>query len=120
MEKKWIWTLKNWVYKITHPSVWITVNRRSNYAFEKMVREAMENRTLKLVVYEYVNAHTLKAYEPTIGQIWLGNYPYGFGHLYAEDSYSKQPAVSERFAPKLKAYIDAKDVPVINYSELYQ
>jgi hypothetical protein len=61
----------------------------------------------------------MRAYEPTIGQMWLGNYPYGFGHLYAEYSYGKQPAVSERFAPKLKAYIDAKDVPVIDYRSYF-
>jgi hypothetical protein len=119
MEKKWIWTLKNWAYKITHPSVWITVDRRTDYTFEKMVREAMENRTLRLVVYSCIDSPSMRAYEPTIGQIWVGNYPYGFGSLYAEDSYGKQPAVSERFVPKLKAYLDAKDVPVIKLSELY-
>lgn len=118
MESEKVWKIKNIIYKIFHPRVWVTVNRYSSYEYEKAIRESVKNQTLAKICLPLSGAELYRAIDTVTGQeTWISNYPYAFGHAYT-DTYNpdeRLPGISERYSKNLWQYL--KTAPVIYYDD---
>lgn len=69
-----MWKLKNWLFRLTHPSFWVQ-NGRTCWEWDTLVQELIAY--IERAPYEV----RVSQYTAEVGSItlWISNYPYCFG-----------------------------------------
>ena len=88
-----MWKIKNIIFTIFHPSFWMNGSPIS-YTYDETIRRAIQDYNDGLVSIRVTGEYTI-----LLGGlcIWVGCYPYNFGHLV--DANSASPFVDDTVLP---------------------
>lgn len=82
-----MWKLKNWLFRLTHPSFWVQ-NEPTCWEWDTRVQELIAY--IERAPYEVrVGQHTTGVGSITL---WTSNYPYSYGHTWAGAASKALPA----------------------------
>ncbi len=74
------------------------ISKEHDCAVHNWLTEDELNISFPSYAYRFKNVHTIKT---PIGNIWIGNYPYLFGHLYSDDIFDLSGQPSDETKEKL-------------------
>jgi len=98
--------MKHFLFFLVHPKWWLR-NSRINKAWDKWLNDALDDPTYTNPEQYTINLNGVK--------IWIGNYPYDYGHRFYDDLWNEFNYLpSRKTALKLKRsledhYLDSID-----------